>query len=229
MSEVIRHRRGDTREDGMVFWGYLTTKKERWMGREKFATTHAATKAYSKKYSASYYADNAARIGDTAKAYREANKEKVRETKAAYHRRNAATIKRKAAENYAANRKARVKAMVAYEKNRRATDPFFALSKNIRGRIKNALSSQGYTKKSKSFNIIGCSCEELRYYLELFFEEGMSWDNYGTEWHVDHIVPLACAKDEEELLDLNHFTNLQPLWAADNLAKGDKIPYHLAT
>ncbi len=52
----------------------------------------------------------------------------------------------------------------------------------------------------------------------------MSWDNhtkYG--WHIDHIIPLASAKTEEELKSLCHYTNLQPLWAKENLSKGAKI------
>ena len=52
----------------------------------------------------------------------------------------------------------------------------------------------------------------------------MSFDNYGFDgWHIDHIVPLATAKTEEQVAKLNHYTNIQPLWAKDNLSKGAKI------
>ena len=50
----------------------------------------------------------------------------------------------------------------------------------------------------------------------------MSWENAG-QWHYDHIYPVSLAKDEEELIRLNHYTNFQPLWAEDNLRKGSKI------
>lgn len=50
----------------------------------------------------------------------------------------------------------------------------------------------------------------------------MSFDNQG-EWHLDHIIPLATAETEEEIIRLNHYTNFQPLWAFDNLSKGSKI------
>ena len=70
--------------------------------------------------------------------------------------------------------------------------------------------------------LLGCSYEEVREHLSKQFTEGMSWDNYG-EWHIDHIIPLASATTEEEVLKLYHYTNLQPLWAKDNLSKGCKI------
>jgi hypothetical protein len=54
------------------------------------------------------------------------------------------------------------------------------------------------------------------------FTEGMSWDN-KNEWHIDHIIPLSSAQTEEELYKLCHYTNLQPLWAEDNLRKSNKI------
>jgi hypothetical protein len=51
----------------------------------------------------------------------------------------------------------------------------------------------------------------------------MTWSNMG-EWHIDHIKPLATAKTEKDVYELNHYTNLQPLWAKDNLSKGAKTP-----
>ena len=78
------------------------------------------------------------------------------------------------------------------------------------------------SKKKKTFEMIGCTPDELRNHLSKQFIDGMSWDNYG-EWHIDHILPLVSAKDEEEVVKLCHYSNLQPLWAKDNLIKGCKL------
>jgi hypothetical protein len=67
-----------------------------------------------------------------------------------------------------------------------------------------------------------CSFEEFFIHIESQFIDGMSWENRSL-WHIDHIIPLATAKTEEEILRLNHYTNLRPLWALDNLKKGSKI------
>ena len=70
-----------------------------------------------------------------------------------------------------------------------------------------------------TFELVGCQLPELRQHLEAQFTAGMSWANYGS-WHVDHVKPLSKATSREELASLCHYTNLQPLWARDNLKKG---------
>lgn len=73
-------------------------------------------------------------------------------------------------------------------------------------------------------SIIGCEWNELKSYIEAKFSKDMTWENYGQfGWHLDHIIPLASAKTEDDLYKLNHYTNLQPLWWRDNLLKSDKI------
>lgn len=107
-------------------------------------------------------------------------------------------------------------------KNRKLTNPLFKLSCNIRSLIGNSMRKNGYSKKSKTYEILGCSFEDFKIHLEQQFTEGMTWDNYG-KWHLDHIYPISRATDEEHLIKLNHYTNFQPLWAEDNLRKSNKI------
>jgi len=92
----------------------------------------------------------------------------------------------------------------------------------MRARTAKAIRDQGYPKKSKTSEMLGCSWEELIIFLSSKFVDAMTWENRHL-WHIDHIIPLASATSEEELIKLNHYTNLQPLWAADNLRKSDKI------
>ena len=80
-------------------------------------------------------------------------------------------------------------------------------------------------KKNKTYNdVIGCPPIFLKEYLEKQFTDGMSWKNHGLYgWHIDHIIPLSSVKTEEEIYKLCHYTNLQPLWAENNLKKSNKI------
>ena len=105
-----------------------------------------------------------------------------------------------------------------YNNRRRSEDPFYRLKQNMRSACRRTVKQLSIGKKPAStFKWIGCSPEELKAHLEFLFIEGMTWNNYG-EWHVDHIRPV-CSFSPEEWKQINHYTNLQPLWAEDNLAK----------
>ena len=107
-------------------------------------------------------------------------------------------------------------------KKKMENDPVYRFKVKIRKRIRSILKDRGYTKKSKTHEILGISYEEFNLHMERQFVKGMTWDNYG-EWHIDHIIPLATAICEDDVIRLNHYTNLQPLWAEDNIRKGSKI------
>jgi hypothetical protein len=109
-----------------------------------------------------------------------------------------------------------------YRGRRMKDDNVFKMSFIVRGRIRNFIKLSGGIKKDTTFNLIGCSPQELVRHLEHQFIDGMSWENHG-EWHIDHIIPLSSAKTEDDLKKLCHHTNLQPLWAEDNLKKSNKI------
>ena len=107
-------------------------------------------------------------------------------------------------------------------KERLLNDPLFRLTHNMRSLIGQAFRKRGYTKKSKTYEILGCSFDDFKIYIENQFTEGMSWDN-RSEWHLDHIVPVSFGKTELEIIALNHYTNFQPLWAIDNIKKSNKL------
>lgn len=111
----------------------------------------------------------------------------------------------------------------ARQKQRRTTDLDFRLRRNLRSRLNSALHRQLAGKTTSAINNLGCTILELIKHLEASFKPGMTWDNYG-QWHVDHIRPLAGfdLTDAEQQKTAVHYTNLQPLWAAENLSKGDK-------
>ena len=108
-----------------------------------------------------------------------------------------------------------------YCRNRRETDEMFKLKHNLRSRLRSAIQTIGAKKQYRTLKYLGCSIEEFSWRMEALWRDGMSWDNYGTEWHIDHIIPLAAAKNEEEIRLLFHYSNTQPLWAEENLSKND--------
>lgn len=113
-----------------------------------------------------------------------------------------------------------------YYKNRLNNEPFYKMKWNIRNLLRNSIKGKGYGKNSKSEKIIGCSFEHFKNHIDKHFTEGMNWNNHG-EWEFDHIIPVSSAKNEKELLKLNHYYNLRPLWKQDNLKKSGKHPYTL--
>ena len=151
--------------------------------------------------------ENKEKVSSISKIWRKKNKETIRER-----------IKEWEIKNYRKLRDRKNKRA----KERRKEDPIFNLKNKVRCRLRKYLMILNITKKNKTFEIVGCTPEFLKEHLEAQFINGMSWDN-RSEWHIDHIIPLSSAKTEEELYKLCHYSNLQPLWAGDNLSKGTKV------
>ena len=109
------------------------------------------------------------------------------------------------------------------------------MSNNIRTLIQVSFKNSGYSKKTKTQEILGCSFEEFELHLESQFEDWMTWDNkalYNGElnygWDIDHKIPLASAETEEDIIRLNHYTNLQPLCSRINRdIKRDRLDYNI--
>lgn len=157
------------------------------------------------------------------KNYREANREKHLRNLKSW--RDANVDKRKADKRAwnEANIKKILKYKIAYVKNRKKDDPLFRLIMNLRQRIRTAL--HGKTKSASTMELLGCSIEHFQSHIESQFRPGMTWDNYGPVWHLDHRKPFAVFEnllDPEQQREVCHYTNLQPLFAEENLLKNSK-------
>jgi hypothetical protein len=111
-----------------------------------------------------------------------------------------------------------------YQKERKKSDHLFKLRVSIRANIATSFTrgTNQFRKNAKTEKILGCTIEDFIKYIKSKFTEGMNLHNHG-EWHLDHIYPVSLAKTKEEILKLNHYTNFQPLWAKDNIIKGNKV------
>lgn len=119
-------------------------------------------------------------------------------------------------------RKVNKEKLAKRHQERLTSDLTYLLKRNLRNRFKQALKNN--YKSGSAVELLGISVIEFKKYLESLFKPGMTWENYG-DWHIDHIFPLSGG----DLTDINflkkvcHYTNLQPLWAMENLSKADKI------
>ena len=152
------------------------------------------------------YEENKDQILDKNKRYYERNKNRILEYQKEYRQKNKDIL----------NEKSRIR-----KKNKRHVDPLYKLKCSIRSRTRQAFTKKRWLKGKGTEHLLGTDYKTAFQHIENLFTEGMSWENHG-EWHIDHKKPLASAKTEEELKKLCHYTNLQPLWALDNIRKGAK-------
>jgi hypothetical protein len=154
--------------------------------------------------------------------WRKLNPEKAKEYNKIYHKTWRENNKEKISGKNKIYNKYNIEYNKNYYKKRKQIDPLFKLKCNLGSRMNSALKAKKYIKSKCTIDMLGCDFETFKAHLEKQFTKGMTWNNKG-EWHIDHIIPCASAKTEEELIKLFHYTNLQPLWAFDNLSKGSKI------
>jgi hypothetical protein len=178
-----------------------------------------------REYYKEYRKKNSDILKSKQKEFRENNKELVAERKKKYWE-NLSTEKKeefnsRKKELYHKNKYKNTKKKYVNEKLK--NDNFFKLKFNIRSLIRNAFKREFTCKSKKTTEILGCTFEEFKLYLESKFDENMNWENQGTYWHMDHVVPISSAETEEDVYKLNHYTNFQPLYWEDNLKKSNKL------
>ena len=161
--------------------------------------------AQVKARSQAYYQNNKEKIA----AYQRTRLDETREYRRTYYQQYNQTIDKSKRKEY----------NNAYY-HQQKSNPAFKLARNARTRIWIAL--KGITKTDSTMDLIGCTRAQLMSHIESKFQSGMTWQNYG-QWHVDHIKPCASfdLSQPEQQRECFHFSNLQPLWAADNLQKSD--------
>ena len=191
---------------------------------------------------------------ESDKEYRLKNSEKIKEhsknrrydseSKRNYYILNKDSILLKRKESYENNKESKLEYQKEYQKNnrenrnlylnkRRENDPLFKLITNVRNLIYNSFYYNGYSKNSKTEELLGCSFIDLKKYLESKFEPWMTWENRGLYngelnygWDIDHIIPLSSVNSEEDIIKLNNYINLQPLCSKINRdIKKDNLEY----
>jgi len=185
------------------------------INKEKILAKNKAYRENNKEKNKKYYQNNKSRLIEKSKKWRDENKEHQK----LYRQTNNVKIKQ-----YYENNKEKInKYKNNWIKNKKNNNSLYKLSFNIRCLVRVSITRQGFTKKSKTYQILGCSFEEFKKHLESQFESWMSWENYGLYngelnygWDIDHIIPTSLANSEENVIQLNHYSNLQPLCSKVN-------------
>lgn len=161
-------------------------------------------KSCQSAYKANYYVENKKHINKKSSEWRDKNPDKNRELK----RRWGVKPDNK-------------KAKLEYLKQHKAKNPNYRIICNMRRRLGHMMQGK---KPARTMELIGCTAEFLKNYLESFFKPGMNWGNYG-KWHVDHILPLSSfdLSNEVQARTACNYKNLRPLWAKENLMKSNKL------
>jgi len=202
--------------------------------RQYFAEHREENRLYCK----AYHEEHRAELNSKARTFYHATKEKNAENRRKYRSRTKAYRSRKNKEyreqnrdalnaytkEWRKNNRARHRELAKRSQERRKNDPVFKLVRNLRRCVHGYLTRVCAKKAGKTIELVGCTKQELMIHLQGQFREGMNWNNYGPVWHVDHIRALSRFNmlDETEQRRAFHYTNLQPLFALENLSKGNR-------
>jgi hypothetical protein len=180
------------------------------------------------EYNKKYYKNNKSSENLRVKKWRENNSEKMK----IYSKKWSSENSNYRSPNYGSE-EYKIKKKLWNEKNRESrndqriikynNDTLYRLKYCLRSLVNSSIKRKGFKKNTKTEIIIGLNFSEFKLYLESKFEPWMNWKNYGLYngdfnfgWDIDHIIPISTSKSEEELLNLNHYTNLQPLCSKIN-------------
>ena len=150
--------------------------------------------------------------------YDQKNIEKGREKSRKYYQKNKENESEKYRKYYQKNKEKILKRNLKRKMDRYYSDHTYRCTCAIKSLIRKSITTNGYSKDSRTFEVLGCTYEEFKEHIESNWEGWMSWDNYGLYngeekygWDLDHIVPVSSAQCEEDVYKLNHYSNIQPL------------------
>jgi len=174
---------------------------------------------------ASYRFKNKIAINENSKKWQKKNREKSYEVHRKWRERNKDKLREKARIDREKNKDEKLLLRRIKSKERKLKDPIFKFSENIRSLISISFKKQiGIKKSLKTETILGCSLDFFREYILSLCPEGVTLKDFGKYgYHIDHILPISLGITEEDVIKLNHYTNLRPLWWKDNIQKSNKI------
>jgi len=171
-------------------------------------------KKYQDSYNKKYYVENKEKIIEQVKEYSKNNDKK-------FYMKEYCHKNKEKNKQYRELNKDRYRELRKKYRESKKSDPLYQISLRVRKLISKVIKRNGYSKKSKTQEILGIDFDGFKLYIENLFTDGMNWENFG-KWHLDHKIPISWGENEDDIIKLNHYTNLQPLWAEDNLSKGNK-------
>jgi hypothetical protein len=234
MAAKKKWKRGEAREDGYIFNRYVKVKRKdgtiTLCPQFLRPSVFKCTKAKSKLAIRSWQKKNAKQLLEKAKERKSANPEhyrkKYREAHARRREKAIAHLRERYAkdpEKYRRLAKEWRQRNPDYQKKRFAKKPEAKLAAMLRRRILKAL--DGEVKSGSTYELLGCTWEHLRWHIEAQFDRKMIWENHGSYWHLDHIIPLDSfdLSDPAQQRRACHWKNLQPLEAKENIRKKNRL------
>lgn len=202
--------------------------RSRWRedARKRLSCPERRKKIYEQKKE--HYRKNRERILKRNKAYADQHREKLRMHSRQYYWENRKQMLANALKTRQKNRKLLSKKQYEYKKKRLKNDIIFKLTERIRSRIYLCLKKYKTIKSQEFKTLLGTDDMQIIWtHLEKQFKKGMTRDNHGA-WHIDHIKPISSfdLTKPEEQIKCFHYTNMQPLWAKENLTKGAKYGHN---
>ena len=177
---------------------------------------------HTKQVKREYYLKNREKYLAKFKEYGVINRDKIIARKRSNYQKDPEHQKKINKKYVIKNREKVNRRKLAYHHHREKTSLNYKLANRLRNRLRMAIKDNA--KAGSAVCDLGCTIEELKKYLEAQFSQGMTWQNYGWLWHIDHIKPLCLfnLSNREQFLVACNYTNLQPLWKIDNLKKAGK-------